>query len=125
MALRGELETTVEEEGVRFRFEVANDGDDPEELTFRDAGKADFVVYEGGSERDSNCEDADEREERWRWSEGRLFAQVLETERLEPGASSRYEGRWESPDPGTYVARATLRARDRDLGATCELSIEK
>jgi hypothetical protein len=120
MALRADIGTRIEDGSVGFVFEIANDGDDPEELTFRDAGKADFAVYDGGSEHDSN-----DSEERWRWSEGRMFAQVLETERLEPGASSRYEGRWESPDPGTYLVRATLRAQDRDLEATCEFSIEE
>jgi hypothetical protein len=123
MVLRSDLETTVENNGVRFLFEVANEGNSPEELTFRDAGKADFAVYENDSERDPNGEDEDEREERWRWSEGRMFAQVLQTERLEPGVSSKYEGRWEVPDPGTYLARATLRAQDRDLEATCAFTV--
>ncbi|PSP76296.1 hypothetical protein BRC86_01430 [Halobacteriales archaeon QS_3_64_16] len=124
MALRADLETMVENEGVHFLLEVTNDGNSPAELTFRDAGKADFAVYENGSERDPNCEGEDEREERWRWSEGRMFAQVLQTDRLEPGASSRYEGRWESPDPGTYFAWATLRAQDWNLEATGEFSVE-
>jgi hypothetical protein len=120
MVLRADLGTRTEDKGVRFVFEVANDGNDPEELTFRDAGKADFAVYDESSEHDS-----DDPEERWRWSEGRMFAQVLEIERLEPGASSRYEGRWASPDPGTYLAKATLRAQDRDLEATRAFSIEE
>lgn len=114
MTLQGDVEAVVEDERVRFVFDVTNDGEDAEELTFRDAGKADFVV-----------ERADASEEHWRWSEGRMFAQVIETERLAPGESSRYEGEWRSPDTGTYVARATLRAHDRDLEATCEFAVEE
>lgn len=121
MTLHGDVRSLVEDDSVRFVFEVTNDGEDAEEITFRDAGKADFVVERtAGDDGDDEPED----EEWWRWSEGRMFAQVIETERIDPGESATYEGEWRSPDSGRYVARATLRARDRDLEATCELSID-
>jgi hypothetical protein len=122
MTLRGDLETTIEDGGVRFEFEIGNDGTDPEELTFRDAGKADFLVEREG-ENGSGGKHG--RGVHWRYGEGRVFAQVIETERLEPNESTTYECRWESPDPGEYVARATLRAQECDLEAERELSIEE
>lgn len=124
MTLQGDLEAAVEPDGVRFVFEVTNDGESTEEITFRDAGKADFVV-EYGNERDGSNGDRDSRRECWRYSDGRMFAQVIETERLEPGASSTYECRWDAADPGSYVVRATLRARSHDLEAEREFSVEE
>lgn len=122
MTLHGDLQPAIENDRVRFVLEVTNDGENAEEITFQDAGKADFVV-ERATEDDGGGES--EEGECWRWSEGRLFAQVIETERLDPGESSTYEGEWRSPDSGRYVARATLRARDLELEAACEFAVER
>ena len=133
MTLHGDVRSLAENDGVRFVFEVTNDGESTEEITFQDAGKADFVVERAAEDNLDGEKSDDERkgrkdessgEEHWRWSEGRMFAQVIETERLDPGESSTYEGEWRSPDAGRYVARAALRTRDRDLEATCEFSVD-
>lgn len=103
------LEVTVGE-GVQFRFTVVNAGDTPVDLTFRDACKADFAVYEGG-------------EERWRYSDGRAFAQTLATADLQPGETAVFEETWPDPDPGDYTAEATLRVREHDVAARTPFSV--
>ncbi|MFC7155337.1 BsuPI-related putative proteinase inhibitor [Halomarina halobia] len=103
--LRGDLRATVDE-GVTFAFTVENTGDEPVSLTFADAARADFVV-----------------DERWRWSDGRLFAQVLGEETLAPGESRTYEGAWSDPEPGTHEARAELLAREQDCEARTRFEI--
>lgn len=95
------LEVTVEG-SVRFRLTVTNGGDRPIELTFRDACHADFAVF-------------DDEVEVWRYSDGRMFAQVLTDARLEPGESASFEEAWPDPTPGEYTAEATLRVRERDV----------
>lgn len=102
MTLDGSLDVIAGGDRVTFRFRVRNDGDEPAELAFSDNGHADFAVETDG-------------EERWRWSDGRTFAQVIETETIGPGDSVRYDGEWDAPEPGTYTAIATLRARSRAL----------
>ena len=138
MTLHGEVAATTRTDGVRFVFEVTNDGTAVEDITFRDAGKADFVVEpeqgdgagrdgEDGNESSGGAEGENEsgRTQQWRWSEGRMFAQVIETERLDPDESATYEGEWCAPDPGTYVVRATLRAHDHDADAECAFTVEE
>ena len=103
------LEVTVGD-GVRFQFTVVNSGDTPVELTFRDACKADFAVYEGD-------------EEVWRYSDDRMFAQVLTTADLQPGETAAFEETWPDPEPGDYTAEATLRVRERDVTARTPFSV--
>lgn len=103
------LDVTVAD-GVSFRFTVINDGSEPVELTFRDAGQADFAVYDDGDEV-------------WRWSDGRMFAQVLQSARLEPGEEAVFEEEWPDPDPGDYTAEAELRVTDHDVRARTPFSV--
>lgn len=107
--LQTSLDVTVNDT-VSFRFTVTNGDDAPVELTFRDAGQADFAVHAGD-------------EEVWRWSDGRMFAQVVQTAHLEPGESATFEGEWSDPDPGDYTAEATLRVRERDVSARTDFSV--
>ncbi|WP_336361307.1 BsuPI-related putative proteinase inhibitor [Haladaptatus sp. ZSTT2] len=99
MALETSLEAIPDGEGVRFVLELTNTGDQPATLTFRDAGKADFVVVDG----DTEC---------WRWSDGKLFAQMLTTEELAPGESLQLEAVWEHPTPGDYDVVCELKTMD-------------
>ncbi|WP_254763634.1 BsuPI-related putative proteinase inhibitor [Natrinema marinum] len=112
MTLEGSLETAGDDAGdaVLFAFTVTNAGGEPVELRFSDACKAEFVVIDDG-------------EEIWRFSEGRMFAQVLESETLGPGASASYEAEWADPERGTYEAVAELRAQDEDCEARTTLSV--
>lgn len=82
-------------DSVEFSLTVSNAADDPVDLQFRDAKLADFAVFSGDTEV-------------WRWSEGRMFAQVLKTETLGPGDSETFAGEWPDPQPGEYEVVATL-----------------
>ncbi|WP_336134773.1 BsuPI-related putative proteinase inhibitor [Natronomonas amylolytica] len=107
--LESSLEVTVGG-GVSFRFVVANGGDSTVELTFRDACKADFAVYEGS-------------EEVWRYSDDRAFAQMLTTAELQPGETATFDAEWPDPNPGDYTAEATLRVVERDVEARTPFSV--
>ena len=84
-------------EAVTFRLTVTNASAEPVELTFRDAGRADFVVYTADGE------------EVWRWSDGRMFAIVEEV--------------WPEPEPGDYTAEAELRTVDVAASARTPFSV--
>lgn len=109
MSLHGTLDATVDDD-VQFTFTVTNEGDDSIELSFSDALEADFAVRDDG-------------EEVWRFSDGRMFAQVLGSETIDPGETATYEAVWDGPESGTYTAVATLEARDRDCEAEVEFSV--
>jgi subtilase family serine protease len=106
--LESSLEVTVGD-GVSFRFTVANGGDTPVELTFQDACKADFAVYEDGAV--------------WRYSDDRAFAQTLTTAELQPGETATFEEVWPDPTPGDYTAEATLRVVERTVRARTPFSV--
>ncbi|WP_254838274.1 BsuPI-related putative proteinase inhibitor [Natronomonas marina] len=97
-------------DGVSFSFTVENGGDRIVELTFRDACKADFAVFEGD-------------EEVWRYSDGRMFAQALTSAELQPGESAAFEETWPDPAPGDYTAEATLRVVDHEITARTPFSV--
>lgn len=107
--LEGSLRVTVGE-NVRFEFVVTNTGADPVEVTFRNGGQADFVVYEEGSEV-------------WRWSEGRMFTQMLQPATFDPGDEAVFEEVWPDAQPGDYTAEATLRVQEVDVTARTPFSV--
>ena len=107
--LDASLEGTVGDD-VTFRFTVVNGGDTPVELTFRDACRADFAVYENDTEV-------------WRYSDGQMFAQALSTADLQPGESAAFEATWPDPDPGDYTAEATLRVTQGELSERTPFSV--
>ncbi len=107
MTLEGELDVTASTETVTFTFAVTNTGSEPIDVQFANACKADFALTRDG-------------EEVWRFSEGRMFAQMISSDRFEPDETIVYDGEWADPEPGTYTAIAELRARD----ATCEARTE-
>ncbi|THE64393.1 hypothetical protein D8Y22_13355 [Salinadaptatus halalkaliphilus] len=115
MTLEGTLAVTVEPTAgesptVEFAFTVRNEGSEPVEINFSDSGKTEFVVR-------------DEKREIWRFTDGRMFAQLLSTDRLEAGETTTYEGEWENPRPGEYTAVAELRARETDCEARSEFTV--
>lgn len=108
--LEGKL--TVETgQPVSFTFTVTNTGNDSVSLQFRDSCRADFAVYE-------------DDEEYWRWSEGRMFAQVLQETSLAPGERETFEATWEDPESGRYTGRAELEAVDHTCEAETTFSVE-
>ncbi|WP_254523425.1 BsuPI-related putative proteinase inhibitor [Natrinema caseinilyticum] len=112
MTLEGSLDAAEDDAGdaVSFVFTVTNEGSDPIEFQFSDACKAEFVVE-------------DDDEEVWRYTDGRMFAQVLSSETLEPGAATSYDAEWSEPKPGEYVAVAELRARNQTCNARTDVSV--
>ena len=110
MTLTGTLDARVEDDRVSFSFAVENEGNETVALSFRDSHAADFVVLDG-------------EDERWRWSDGRMFAQVLQFEELSPGEAVTYEGTWNGPESGAHTARATLEAENEDCEARAEFSV--
>jgi uncharacterized repeat protein (TIGR01451 family) len=103
------LEVTVGD-GVHFTFTVVNPGNTPLEVTFRDACRADFTVYEDDTEV-------------WRYSDGEAFAQVLTSADLQPGEAATFEKTWPDPKPGDYTAEATLRILEDDVSARTPFSV--
>lgn len=110
MPLDSHLAVTVADTAVEFAFTVTNADTEPANLEFRSGKAADVVVYEDGSER-------------WRWSDGKLFTQALETETLAPGESFVHEGVWQDPPPGRYAAEASLAASNVVLTERAEFEV--
>jgi hypothetical protein len=95
---------------VAFALTVVNGGNGPVELAFRDSGKADFAVLASGDEV-------------WRWSEGRMFAQVTQQVDLAPGEQITFDGEWTDPAPGDYTAVGELRSRSHDCESRAAFSV--
>jgi hypothetical protein len=96
---------------VRFAFTVSNADDQPVDLRFRDACRADVAVADGDREV-------------WRWSDGRMFTQAVEEADLAPGESAEFSFEWEDPDPGEYRVTAELRLLDKECSAETNLRLE-
>lgn len=88
------------EDGVRFAFAVTNDGERKVELIFNDGRTHDVVVLDSIGR------------EIWRWSEGRMFTQTVQTKVVRVSDVVRFDNAWRDPEPGTYVAVATLASRN-------------
>lgn len=111
MALDSHLDVTVTDTAVEFTFTVTNADTEPVDLEFRSGKAADIAVSE------------DDRE-RWRWSEGKLFTQALQTETLAPGESFLQEGVWQDPPPGEYTAEAWMETRTLQLAERTAFVVE-
>lgn len=112
MPLEGTLAVDAGPDAVEFSLTVANAGTEPVEVTYRSGLHADVTVLAGEDER-----------EVWRWSDGRMFTQAIETEALAPGESVRYTARWEDPSSGEYAAVANLEATDADVEERAEFTV--
>ncbi|WP_224449973.1 BsuPI-related putative proteinase inhibitor [Haloprofundus salilacus] len=110
--LTATLTAKPEVDRVDFELKVENQGTEEVTLSFRDARRAEFLVV-----------DVEGEEEQWRWSDGRMFAQMLGSETLAPGESTTFEGVWDDPEPGGYVAVGELAAADADAEAETQFSV--
>lgn len=110
MALTGTLDVSVSSDEVEFTFEVTNDGSEPVDLTFPNACTADVAVIDGNDEV-------------WRWSNDRMFAQMIQQVSLGPGESEVEVRVWDAPEPGDYEAVATLTAQNADVEARTSFSV--
>ncbi|NHN58866.1 MULTISPECIES: BsuPI-related putative proteinase inhibitor [Halorussus] len=110
MTLQSAVSATVESDRVSFEYVVENVGDEPAELTFRSSLRADFAVLDGD-------------EEVWRASEGRAFAQMLQTETVDSGDAAVFPGAWDDPSPGEYTVVASMNATGDDAEARADFSV--
>jgi len=96
-------------EPVTLRLTVANHGQAPFTYHFRSGRQYDFEIYRGGALI-------------WRWSDGKVFVQMLTAFTVPPGGRKEFAEQWRQTDskgrgvpPGEYVAVALLPV-DREAG---------
>jgi hypothetical protein len=98
--MRGSLGTRLDTAGAHFRFQVSNLGRGVAEAHFPTSQRFDIQVMDPTGKTV------------WVWSATRDFMTVLGVETVEPGGSRVYEGLWEKPAPGRYLAFARWTSRD-------------
>ena len=111
--LTADKATYARGEPITFTLRVVNGSSRPVRLGFRTAQHFDLVMEDG------------QGREVWRWSAGRLFAQVLGEETL--GASggeflarATAEGRFPA---GTYTVKGTIPALEGSLSASTTVTV--
>jgi len=105
---------------VAFVLSVTNATTEHVELTFRNGQTADVVVRPAeGPGDDDRSEPGDVL---WRFGDGRAFTQAIRTEVLAPGEQARERLTWDDPEPGSYVAVASLAAEG--VSASAETAFE-
>jgi hypothetical protein len=107
------LSVTPSDDALELTLSVANEGDEPVELDFRDAQRVDFTAY-----------DADSGEEVWRWSDGRMFGQVLGSEEIPAGESLEYQAEWAAPPSGSYRVEGELVDTERQPSAEMVVELD-
>ena len=83
-------------DGVRFAFSVTNAGGGKVELNFPSGKTHDVVVLDSLGHQV------------WRWSDGRMFTQLLQNKILRTADTLGFDGRWPNAPRGRYVVVATL-----------------
>lgn len=101
------------ERGVRFAFEIVNEGSKKLELNFPNGLTHDVVVLDSIGR------------EVWRWSEGRLFTQAMQNRVLRTSDSLRFVEAWKDPQPGRYVAVATLASANYPVERRVEFEVNR
>ena len=96
---------------VRFAFHVANDGAKKLELLFANGRTHDVIVLDSIGR------------EVWRWSEGRLFTQTVQSKVLRASDRIAFEESWDSARPGTYTAVATLASSNFPVEQRVEFTV--
>jgi hypothetical protein len=99
------------EDGVRFEFQVVNEGKKKLEIDFASGRTHDVVVLDSLGR------------EVWRWSEGRLFTQAMVSKVLRTSDSLRYEESWKDAAPGNYTAVATLSSANFPITQRVEFTV--
>jgi hypothetical protein len=99
--------------GVEFSFNVTNNA----------ARKVEFL-FPSGQTHDLVVSDALGREV-WRWSDGRMFTQVLQTRVLESNGTLRWDAAMSGTPlaPGRYTAVATLLSDNRPVEERADFTI--
>ena len=100
MSLQAKLQIAREGRQVTFTVTVRNGGSDPAVLQFTDAGTLQVIATapDGTQRYDSRA--------------GRMFAQLMKTVTVAPGADVTFSDRWTAPPEvsGTLRVRATVRS---------------
>jgi hypothetical protein len=81
---------------VEVALEVANAADHRVELRFPAGQTHDLAILDAAGR------------EVWRWSEGRMFTQAVQTKLLGAGEKTSYGERWTPPTSGSYTVVASL-----------------
>jgi hypothetical protein len=89
------------DDAATFTYQVRNDGDEAVRLAFSTSQRVEVEVYAGDDLV-------------WRFGDGRMFAQALGEEEIAPGSSFEEAVTWDDPEPGRYVAVASLAAAEVD-----------
>lgn len=110
MSLDAGLDVTATPDSVEFAFTVENATPETVDLEFRSGLVADFAVFDDG-------------EEVWRFSDGKMFTQALQSETLAPGETFTYPAKWEEPVPGEYEVIATLQTRNTGVEAHASFTV--
>jgi hypothetical protein len=115
-AAEGQLATTLlpERRGTDavFQLTVENTSAKLVELRFPSGHTHDFVVL-----------DAAEREV-WRWSEGRMFTQTLQTKQLKRGDVMAYDATWSDAPAGRYTVVATVISETHPVEVRREITLQ-
>lgn len=95
----GKFVVHVEQRALRFALDLTNESSKSVELAFPNGQTHDFVVMDSAGR------------EVYRWAEGRMFTQSVQTKPLDHGETMRIGERTTTALPhGSYVAVATLRS---------------
>jgi hypothetical protein len=107
------VDAPVGARAVRFTLAVSNATGKRVELTFPSGQTHDFVVL-----------DATGREV-WRWSDGRMFTQLMQNRLLEARDVITWEQRWPTPPgSGRYTLVALLRSDSHPVEKRVEFSVQ-
>ncbi len=111
--LASSVEVEVGANTVRLVLHVTNPTDQPLALEFTSGQRYDFAIRtaEGGDV--------------WTWSADKMFAQVLGTETIAPGASLDYSEVWQPGDrKGSFVAIASLSSTSHPIREQAAFSLQ-
>ena len=109
--LASSMRITVED-GVDFSLHLTNGSSRKLELRFPSGQTHDFVVLDSIGR------------EVWRWSEGRMFTQTLQTRTVDRGETISYSDRWQPEGQrGTFTAVGTLRSSTHPVDSRVDFEI--
>ena len=102
------------DESIKMTVKIFNYTEEDIVFHFNTAQRHDFIIED------------EERNEIWRWSEGRIFAQMLGEEILGPSNSEviytvKYKGKL---NPGYYKITGVLVARDRPMSGSIFIEVK-
>ena len=99
-------------DGIEFAFRVTNNEARRLELLFPSGQTHEIVVVDSLGR------------EVWRWSEGRMFTQALQSKVLESAATLSWDAAWRAEvPPGRYVAIASLLSENKPLEERVEFEV--